>query len=191
MEGLEFRSLTNFSKALLAMQGWRLIQYPNSLVARVLKARCYPQSDFLGASLGNLPSFTWKSIWASRRLLEMGLLWRVGTGENIKIMEDAWIPAAINFKVSDPVRNMGFSTVADLIDRGQRKWKENVICDTFSAGNAAKILQIPLNSFEHDDLLVWKGEASGEYTVRSAYQILLDSASLMNTDESQDQSKRF
>lgn len=64
--GLGFRNWSHFNIALLAKQGWRLINYPNSLLARVLKAKYYPNSNFLKAQLGRLPSLTWKSIWATK-----------------------------------------------------------------------------------------------------------------------------
>ncbi|KAK5826341.1 hypothetical protein PVK06_021259 [Gossypium arboreum] len=73
-------------------QGWRLITYPNSLVARVLKAKYYPNTDFNNAQLGNIPSLTWKSVWAAKGLLNNGLCWRVGKGDGISIWEDCWIP---------------------------------------------------------------------------------------------------
>lgn len=57
--GLGFRNLSQFNIALLAKQGWRLFNYPNSLLAR---KQNIIQSDFLIAELGNLPSLTWKSI---------------------------------------------------------------------------------------------------------------------------------
>lgn len=56
--GFGFRNFAKFNIALLAKQGWRLVNYPNSLLARVLKAKYYPNSDFYKARLGNLPSLT-------------------------------------------------------------------------------------------------------------------------------------
>lgn len=56
--GLGFRKLDKFNIALLAKQAWRLINYPDSLIGRVLKAKYYPNACFLTAPLGNLPSLT-------------------------------------------------------------------------------------------------------------------------------------
>ncbi|XP_016743160.2 uncharacterized protein [Gossypium hirsutum] len=56
--GLGFRNLAKFNVELLAKPGWRLIKSPNSLLAYVLKAKYYPNSNFYKARLGNLPSLT-------------------------------------------------------------------------------------------------------------------------------------
>ncbi|KAL9413535.1 hypothetical protein AB3S75_042092 [Citrus x aurantiifolia] len=60
--GLGFRDFTCFNQALVAKQGWRLLQYPNSLVAKVMQARYYKHSEFLHAKAGCNPSFIWRSI---------------------------------------------------------------------------------------------------------------------------------
>jgi hypothetical protein len=44
---LDFSDLEVFNKALLARQAWRLIQYPYSLCARLLKAKYYPSANLL------------------------------------------------------------------------------------------------------------------------------------------------
>lgn len=51
--GLGFQSLDQFNISLLAKQGWRLINFQNSLLAKALKAKYYPNSDFIHAQLGN------------------------------------------------------------------------------------------------------------------------------------------
>lgn len=81
--GFSFHSFSQFNLSLLAKQGWRLLNYSNSLLARTLKVKYYPENDFLRVRLGNIPSFSWKTIWAAKGVLQDGLCWRVGTGNDI------------------------------------------------------------------------------------------------------------
>ena len=60
--GLGFRDFTSFNQAMVAKQGWRLLQFPDSLVSKVLQAKYYRNSSFLNAKEGSNPSFIWKSI---------------------------------------------------------------------------------------------------------------------------------
>lgn len=55
--GLGFRDFSSFNQALVAKQDWRLIQNPDSLVAKMLKAKYYKQTDFLKARIGSNPSY--------------------------------------------------------------------------------------------------------------------------------------
>ncbi|KAA3485035.1 reverse transcriptase [Gossypium australe] len=80
---LGFRSLVKFNVALLAIKGWCLINHLDLLLACVLQAKYYLNSSFLNANLGNLPSFTWKSVWSARGLLVSRLCWRTGSSTNI------------------------------------------------------------------------------------------------------------
>lgn len=43
----------------------------DSLVARALKAKYYPNSDFLESGLESQPSYLWRSIWATKGLMCM------------------------------------------------------------------------------------------------------------------------
>jgi len=102
--GLGFRELDCFNVALLAKQCWRLLNFPDSLVARVMRDKYHPGTDFMDSELGKRPSYAWRSIWQAKSLLEEGLMWRVGNGEKIKIWKDRWIPASTSHKIQDPVR---------------------------------------------------------------------------------------
>lgn len=55
--GMGFRSIKNFNLALLGKQAWRFIQYPNSLMTKIYKAKYFPKTSFFEAKLGNNPSF--------------------------------------------------------------------------------------------------------------------------------------
>ncbi|KAA3452465.1 reverse transcriptase [Gossypium australe] len=161
--GIGFRNLENFNVSLLAKQGWRLINYPDSLLARVLKAKYYPNTNFAEARLGNLPSLTWRSVWAARGLLEKGMCWRVGKGDKISIWDDLWISGKEADRVSNQVSNEDIKLVSDLIDSNRRRWKSELIKNTFAIDTAEKILQIPLAELAHEDLQVWRGELTGGF----------------------------
>ncbi|KAA3490640.1 reverse transcriptase [Gossypium australe] len=170
--GLGFRSLAKFNVALLAKQGWRILMMPNSLVAKFLKAKYFPNTDFLNSRLGNNCSFTWKNIWAAKGVLSDGLCWKVGCGSDISVLNDSWIPDFNKARLLSCVNILHDFRVAELIDENSKKWKEELIHSTFSPGGANKILHIPLAEEAHDDIVAWSGTPSGEFTVRSAYKLL-------------------
>jgi hypothetical protein len=89
--GLGFRNLRLFNRALLARQAWRLLLYPDSLCARLLKAKYY-QGEFVRYC------FWWKHfshmafsyVWTGA--VKKGIIQRIGNGCNIQIWRDNWIP---------------------------------------------------------------------------------------------------
>lgn len=91
--GLGFRDLRDFNLAMLGKQCWRLITNPESLVARLYKAKYYADSDFMGAKLGGSPSFIWRSILEARNVISAGACWRIGNGNSIQIMGQPWLNA--------------------------------------------------------------------------------------------------
>jgi hypothetical protein len=92
MGGLGFRDFELFNLALLARQGWRLLQNPDSLSARILRARYYPEGNLLHAELGAALSKVWRSIHKGLGVLKQGLVRCIGTGEETGPWNDPWIP---------------------------------------------------------------------------------------------------
>lgn len=54
--GIGFRDFSSFNQALIAKQGWRILQKPDSLMAKILKAKYFKHSNFMEAKLGSNPS---------------------------------------------------------------------------------------------------------------------------------------
>jgi hypothetical protein len=50
--GLGFHDLESFNLALLAKQGWQLLQYSDTLVAKIFWEKYYPNETFLESNLG-------------------------------------------------------------------------------------------------------------------------------------------
>ena len=95
--GLGFKDFTLFNQAMLGKQAWRLIENPQSLVAKVLGACYFPNSSFLEAELGNYPSLTWRSILWGREIVEAGCIKRIGNGMDTRIYCDKWLPRPTTF----------------------------------------------------------------------------------------------
>lgn len=66
--------------------------------------------------LSHNPSYTWKSLWASKGVLSLGSYWKVGTGNSLLILDDAWLPSSPNFKIVSNVPILQNVTVSELID---------------------------------------------------------------------------
>lgn len=87
------------------------------MVARVTREKYYSGGDFFESSLGRRPSYAWRSIWNAKPLLQEGLVWKVGNGENIRIWKDRWLPPPNSTLVLTPSARMGpEARVAELID---------------------------------------------------------------------------
>ena len=94
-----FCDLQVFNFALLGKQGWNFIHNPNTLVARLFKAKYYPHGSYLSSSLGSNPSFVWRSVWSAKEVVNRGIRWRVGDGESIYVWKDAWVRDLHGFRV--------------------------------------------------------------------------------------------
>ncbi|XP_062213692.1 uncharacterized protein LOC133914648 [Phragmites australis] len=70
--GIGFRDFTLFNQAMLGKQGWRLISRPESLCAKVLKGKYFPNGDFLSATRKKRSSETWRSILHGKDVLKRG-----------------------------------------------------------------------------------------------------------------------
>ncbi|XP_019184794.1 PREDICTED: uncharacterized protein LOC109179753 [Ipomoea nil] len=80
-----------------AKQGWGLLTSPESLVARVFKARYYPTSSFYEATIGGNPSYAWRSILAGQALLKTSCRRRIGNrsttnGWNNDLLDELFAP---------------------------------------------------------------------------------------------------
>ncbi|MDV3193925.1 MAG: hypothetical protein Q8835_02560, partial [Sweet potato little leaf phytoplasma] len=172
--GLGFRDLTIFNQAMLAKQSWRLIKYPNSLLAKVLKGRYYKTGNFLKASLGNNPSYVWRSLLWGRELFMKGFRWRIGSGVGIDASSDPWIPREGSCKPIAPHPNTQNLTVANLIHRNGT-WNEQMIRDLYIDQDANLIINIPLNPQQKEDIIIWQFDPKGIFSVKSAYRLGMQS----------------
>jgi hypothetical protein len=145
-----FRDFHSFNLAMLSKQVWRLISDPNLLCARVPRAT---HEDILKAGPKAGSSFTWQSIMAGLATFKRGYIWRIGTGDNVDIFQDPWIPSSPDRRVLTPRGQDNLRKVNELIDPLTGIWDEGLLRHYFLPIDVNRILQIPLNTHGFDDFV--------------------------------------
>lgn len=169
--GLGFRDMEAFNQALLAKQAWRLLTVPDSLCARVLKARYYKNSDVMASTCPKRGSFTWKSICHGKELLRHGVIWRIGNGEKVNIWSDNWIPRAGSMKPVGCKDPQNVRVVADLLNDPGSGWNVDKLNYIFLDSDTCDIKQIRVGGEQQEDYIAWNFTRSGVFSVRSAYHL--------------------
>jgi hypothetical protein len=181
--GMGFKDLKLFNQALLARQAWRLIAFPDSLCAKVLKAKYYPNGELTDTAFIKNQSPSWQGVVHGLELLKKGLVWRIGNGQKVRIWRDSWIPRG-DRKISSNPTNSRLRRVADLINQNDHTWKEDIVRKNFMPHDAEEVLRIRLPSSDTEDFVSWPSEKNGVFSVRSAYRLALDEKLDIQTNSS-------
>ena len=169
--GMGFQDIWNNNLAMLAKQGWRLLQHEDSLVHKCFKAKYFPRCSFLDA--GDVPnsSYVWKNMLAAQPILKQGCCWRVGNRSAIQVLKDKWLPNhPTNRVLHPPLEEEWEWRVDELIDWTCCVWDRQIIEKSFHREDAEAILRIPLSHSHVEDVLFWLYNKNGEYSVKSGYQ---------------------
>lgn len=86
--GLGFKDFKSFNLALLASQWWRVMNRPESLAFKVLRAKYFFKDDPMKVRLRASSSFLWRNLMAGREVVARGSLLRVGNDTSIDVWSD-------------------------------------------------------------------------------------------------------
>ncbi|XP_074301145.1 putative mitochondrial protein AtMg00310 [Silene latifolia] len=174
MGGMGFRDFKLFNLALLGKQAWRLTTETESLWARVMKARYYPNGDFLSSNISNHPSYTWRRIHEAKEVLDLRLRRRIGNGLTTRVWGDAWVvPNQLGRVISPQPPGFEGMMVAGLLNDGGGAWNEQLIDNIFLEFEGTRIKNIRLSENAIDDDWFWSAERDGVFSVKSAYRLLV------------------
>ncbi|XP_019185275.1 PREDICTED: uncharacterized protein LOC109180242 [Ipomoea nil] len=171
--GLGFKDLKAFNLAMLGKQAWRFLTNTDSLVSRVYKARYYPKLSFSEASIGNNPSYCWRSIMAAKELITSGVRRRIGNGESTSIWKDPWLQDELDPMVQTEMPlQLADAKVAGLIDQTTGSWDPHILADIFHPNDIPRILKIPISP-DYEDNWYWYGDPNGCYSVKNGYRLIV------------------
>ncbi|KAK1616516.1 hypothetical protein QYE76_022033 [Lolium multiflorum] len=172
--GIGFRDMACFNQALLARQAWRLIQRPDNLCARVLKAKYYPNGNILDTVFASDASPAWKGVEFGLQLLKEGTIKRIGNGRDTQFARDNWLPRDSGLKLAGLKKNSRRRWVNQLFLQDSNSWNANLLRELFHDFDVQTILKIRLPEHEVKDCVAWHYEPNGIFSVKSAYKLAIN-----------------
>jgi hypothetical protein len=145
--------------------------FPESLCARVLKAKYYPNGDLLDTAFPKDSSTPWKGIVYGLELLKKGMIWRIGNGEAVKIWRHQWLPRDSKVRTISKRKWNRLTYVKELMIEGEKQWDEPRVRHLLHPEDAEAVLKIRIPQREMDDFPAWYLENNGLFSVRSAYKL--------------------
>lgn len=122
-------------------------------MARIIKAKYYPDRSLLEAGLGSNSSYTWHSIIWGRDLPVKGLRWKIGCGNLVRVSSGPWLPRPSQFRpITIPSAEFTDLNVTDLMSPS--RWNGEKIDKVFWPLDRDLVRGIPLSAGRHDDILV-------------------------------------
>lgn len=171
--GLGFKNLRDFNITMLAKQAWRIINETNPLVTSILRAKYFPNSSFLEATLGANPSYAWRSLMETKEVIRKGCRRRIGNGKSTKIWKVPWLPNPKNgYLTTDMPAELKETTVENFFCENKREWDNDVLSDLFNERDTRLIKQIPIPVRDREDSWCWTWEDNDEFSVKSCYRQL-------------------
>lgn len=110
-------------------------------------------------------------------MISAGMRWKIGPRNFVNIIGQPCLLDDRNpFITSNPQREN--HKVSALMTTDHRGWDEDILRDMFSIRDQQCIKRVPLSAENNEDVVYWGKEASGQYTVKSAYRLLQEQKKL-------------
>jgi hypothetical protein len=171
--GLGFRDMKLFNQALLARQVWRLIQFPQSLCPKLLKAKYYPKCELIDTIFTADPSPTWRAVEHGLNHVKQGIIWQIGPRTKVNIWRDPWIAQAPSRWISLKKGHGRMRWVSQLMLPGRREWDEQMLNKCMYSHDVAEVLKIRLLDRLQSDHISWFYEHSGIFRMKSTYKLVV------------------
>lgn len=144
------------------------------MLIQVLKGKYFHDCSFMETGEKSRSSHGWSSIMAGKTVLEKGMGYIVGNGENIKVWSDQWLsPLHPIAPMGPPTFSNQHLKVSDLLDHQTNEWNLDQIRLHLPHYEDLIRLIIP-SSLKPCDKKAWLGDPSGVYSSKSGYKKIFE-----------------
>lgn len=164
------------NKALVAKLAWQVYKESNKIWVQLIRSKYLRGRKLLDVeSIPTRASWIWGSITKCLNLLKEYCCYQIGALSTARIMVDQWLPSIKGFRVLTHFaipQHIFF--VRDLMHEDKPQWDIDKISSIFPPQLSRSIIHTLILHMEHDRL-VWAPSTTGDYTVKTAYQEVINS----------------
>ncbi|KAK4385946.1 hypothetical protein Sango_2718600 [Sesamum angolense] len=120
------------------------------------------------------PSYTWRSLLASRELLVADIYWKLGEGNSVALLGHPWLPRPSYLQLICRLVSLANNKRVVASINSDFEWNRGLVELEFSPFDAECILRIKLKGNGARDELVWHYESHGRFLVGSAYRVAMN-----------------
>ncbi|KAK9671970.1 hypothetical protein RND81_12G067000 [Saponaria officinalis] len=169
--GLGIRSSRQSNAAFLTKLGWRVLAEPNTLWARVLRAKyCNGRCDVNMFQPKLNMSNVWSGITSQAKIINMGSSMVVGNGRETLFWDHSWVDSGclIDKAIAPVPDSILGATVSEMWDETSG-WKWDEFSNFLPDEELKKIVSYSLSPNPYlEDSLFWNGTSHGKFSIKSA-----------------------
>ncbi|CAN6282264.1 unnamed protein product [Urochloa humidicola] len=172
--GLGIRKLQDVNKSLVLHSAWLIASDKDSFLARILKAKYFPNTSFWRAPTYGTRSAFWSSILQVKNLLHENSIMQISNG-NSNIWNEPWcegwetIHSSLNLSHSEPSLP---NQVSELWSNRLLSWDIRKVESIFRQPAAQRIIATQKVSSTDPDSLCWKPSPQGDCTTKQAFRCI-------------------
>ncbi|XP_026383991.1 uncharacterized protein LOC113279510 [Papaver somniferum] len=174
--GLGLRNMQQVNISLVSNLVWRFLTCIYASWVQLYKSKYLQSLSFWDCDPKPGGSKTWRDMLSVRNLFTNNCVWFIGSGCNIHIWNDPWIPNVPGFRPTKlPDSRVQVETVSDLFIQGQNQWNIELLLQVFPQDQVEEITNIYIPRDDQVmDKLVWLKTPSGNFTSKSCYKLQAD-----------------
>lgn len=163
--GLGFHSLHGYNFSMKHV--WSFINKLDTLVARVFRARYYPDNHVDTTTRNGGSNFIWSGIWAAKEVLKKGFRWVLGNGEKVNVCTYPWLRGKHNFMIEN--KEYWFDSnikVCNFFKPGLFEWDEKKTRSSFKDDDIKAILETDISQHIASDKIAWTHTKDGRCSMK-------------------------
>lgn len=143
----------------------------DTLWTQGFRARYLKNKTFFEYKLQGGTSSVWKGIIEARHVIRSSSCFKLGNGHDSHPLFDPWVPELEDRipRLKEGIGALELRRVVELKNPNRDEWNFEKLEDLFEDQSVRAILNLPWPTSPSKDILIWKGNKIGSFSVKNSF----------------------